>query len=172
MEKKTYRITFMADLTEDDVRAMKKCFYDAMQEAMEIGPCWELQREEQKFEGEPNPEATDLPAWDLKLELTKDPDTDPELEFKEYVPDLEDLLKLPMRHIEDIKRCFEACTSKQDVLRVLELAPNMFGEWLVEFDDEYKIFTITNTYYDDDEGELEEEYCYDYPEDWEDTEEE
>lgn len=56
MEKKCYRVTFMADLTEDDVRAMKKCFYDAMQEAMEIGPCWELQLEEQKFEGEPNPD--------------------------------------------------------------------------------------------------------------------
>lgn len=149
MEKKCYQITFKAELTENDVRAMKKCFYDAMLEAMEISP-----------------------VWDLKLEPTEDPDTDSEPEFKEYVPDLEDLLKLPMRHILDVTRCFEACKSKQDVLRVLELAPNMFGEWLVEFDDEYKIFTITNTYYDDDEGELEEEYCYDYPEDWEDTEEE
>ena len=66
MEKKCYRITFMADLTEDDVRAMEKCFYDAMQEAMEIEPCWGLQLEEVKFEGEPNPEVTDLPAWNLK----------------------------------------------------------------------------------------------------------
>lgn len=156
MEKKTYQITFMADLTEDEVRAMKKCFYDAMLESMQISPVWSLKLEEQKFEGEPNPEATDLPAWN----------------FKKYEPTFEELLMMPMRHIEDIKKCFEACKSKQDVLRVLELAPNMFGEWLVEFDDEYKIFTIINTYYDDDEGELEEEYCYDYPEDWEYTEEE
>ena len=35
-----------------------------------------------------------------------------------------------------------------------------------EFDDEYDTFTIVNTYFDDDEGELEEEYCFDYPEDW------
>jgi hypothetical protein len=153
MEKKTYRITFMADLTEDDVRALKKCFYDAMQEAMEIGPCWELQLEEIK--DEPEPEVTDLPAWNLK----------------KYEPSLEELLKLPMRHIRDVEKCFEFCKSKQDVLRVLELTPNMFGEWTVEFYDEYKTFTILNTYFDDDEGEFEEEYYYDYPEDWDyDTE--
>ncbi len=144
MEKKTYQIAFKAELTEDDVRAMKKCFYDAMLEAMEISP-----------------------VWDLKLEPVEDPDSEvPTQEFAEYEPDLEDLLKLPMRHIEDIKKCFEACKSKQDVLRVLELAPNMFGEWTIEFDDEYDCFTIINTYFDDDEGELEEEYCYDYPDDW------
>lgn len=155
MEKKCYRITFMADLTEDDVRAMEKCFYDAMQEAMEIEPCWGLQLEEVKFEGEPNPEATDLPAWNLK----------------KYEPDLEELLMMPMRHIQNVKDCLEACTSKRDVLRVLELTPNMFGEWTVEFDDEYETFTVINTYFDDDEGEVEEEYCYDYPEDWEKEEE-
>jgi hypothetical protein len=145
----------MADLTEDDVRAMKKCFYDAMLESMEIGPCWELQLEEQKFEGEPNPEATDLPAWN----------------FKKYEPTLEELRMMPMRHINDVKACLAACKSKRDVFEVLKIIPNMFGEWLVEFDDEYDTFTIVNTYFDDDEGELEEEYCYDYPEDWDyDTE--
>lgn len=149
MEKKCYQITFMADLTEDDVRAMKKCFYDAMLESMQISP-----------------------VWNLKLEPAEDPDIESELEFKEYIPDLEDLLKLPMRHIQNVKDCLEACKSKSDVLKVLELTPDMFGEWTVEFDDEYKIFTVINTYYDDDEGELEEEYCYNYPEDWEDMEEE
>ena len=153
MEKKCYRITFMADLTEDDVRAMKKCFYDAMLEAMEISPVWNLKLEEIK-DG-PEPEATDLPAWNLK----------------KYEPSLEELLMMPMRHIQNVKDCLEACKSKQDVLRVLELTPNMFGEWTVEFDDEYKIFTVINTYFDDDEGEVEEEYCYDYPEDWEVEEE-
>ena len=150
MEKKCYQITFMADLTEDDVRAMKKCFYDAMLESMEISPVWNLKLEEVKFEGEPNPEATDLPAWNLK----------------KYEPDFEELLKLPMRHINDVKTCLAACKSKQDVFEVLQIIPNMFGEWCVEFDDEYDTFTIVNTYFDDDEGELEEEYCFDYPEDW------
>lgn len=155
MEKKTYRITFMADLTEDDVRAMKKCFYDAMQEAMEIGPCWELQLEEIKDEPEPNPEATDLPAWNLK----------------KYEPTLEELLMIPLRHIRDVEQCFELCKSKLDVQKVLQAVPNMFGEWQVEFDDEYKSFTVINTYFDDDEGEIEEEYYYDYPEDWDFDEE-
>ena len=34
--KKLYKIEFMAELTDDDVRAMNKCFFDAMNEAMEI----------------------------------------------------------------------------------------------------------------------------------------
>jgi hypothetical protein len=42
MNKKWYTITFSAAMTEDDVRAMKKCFYDAMEEAMEISPCANL----------------------------------------------------------------------------------------------------------------------------------
>lgn len=42
MSKKWYTITFNAKMTEDDVRAMKKCFYDAMEEAMEISPCANL----------------------------------------------------------------------------------------------------------------------------------
>ena len=41
----TYKITFNADLTEDDVRAMKKCFYDAMFESMGISPVWNLKLE-------------------------------------------------------------------------------------------------------------------------------
>lgn len=42
MSKKWYTVTFSAQMTEDDVRAMKKCFYDAMEEAMEISPCANL----------------------------------------------------------------------------------------------------------------------------------
>lgn len=41
-EKQWYTITFSAKMTEDDVRAMKKCFYDAMEEAMQISPCADL----------------------------------------------------------------------------------------------------------------------------------
>ncbi len=42
MDKKWYTITFSAEMTEDDVRAMQKCFYDAMEEAMQISPCANL----------------------------------------------------------------------------------------------------------------------------------
>jgi hypothetical protein len=35
-EAKWYRISFSAKLTPDDLRAMKKCFFDAMNESMEI----------------------------------------------------------------------------------------------------------------------------------------
>lgn len=34
--KKFYKIEFIAELTEDDVRAMNKCFFDAMNESMNI----------------------------------------------------------------------------------------------------------------------------------------
>ena len=39
MSKKWYTVTFSAEMSEDDVRAMQKCFYDAMEEAMQISPC-------------------------------------------------------------------------------------------------------------------------------------
>lgn len=148
MEKKTYRVTFMADLTEDDVRAMKKCFYDAMNESMNIDQLWELQLEEIK--DEPEPEATDLPAWNLK----------------KYEPTLEELLMMPMRHIQNVKDCFGACTSKADVFKVMKLVPSMFGHLDVDFDDEYEGFTIVNTYTDED-GFQEDHYWFDYPADWE-----
>ena len=41
----TYKITFNAELSEDDVRAMSKCFYDAMNEAMNIVEVWGLKLE-------------------------------------------------------------------------------------------------------------------------------
>jgi hypothetical protein len=41
--KKTYKITFKAELSEDDVRAMNGCFYQAMNESMEIEDVWGLE---------------------------------------------------------------------------------------------------------------------------------
>lgn len=46
MEKKVYKVTFMAELTEDDLNAMQSCFYQAMNEAMEIEEVWGLEIEE------------------------------------------------------------------------------------------------------------------------------
>ena len=156
MEKKTYMVTFMADLTEDDVRAMKKCFYDAMSEAMDIDQVWELQLEEVRFDGEPNSEATDLPAWN----------------FKKYEPSLEELLKLPMRHIQCVRDCFAACKSSEDVFAVINLIPNMFGDFTPTFNNKDRCFSVLNIYFDGQlNDEYEEEYEFDYPEDWEFNEE-
>ena len=44
--KKTYQITFKANLTEEDVRALKKYFYDTMNESMEIEEVWDLEMKE------------------------------------------------------------------------------------------------------------------------------
>lgn len=41
----TYKITFNAELSEADLRAMNKCFYDAMNEAMDIKEVWGLKLE-------------------------------------------------------------------------------------------------------------------------------
>lgn len=38
-----YEIKFKADLTADDVRAMKKYFFDTMNESMEISDLWDLE---------------------------------------------------------------------------------------------------------------------------------
>lgn len=47
--KKTYTITFKAELTEDDIKAMNKCFFDAMNEAMDIHKLWGLEIKEDKI---------------------------------------------------------------------------------------------------------------------------
>lgn len=52
--KKTYTITFKAELSEDDVRAMNKCFFDAMNEAMDIHDIWGLEITEDTFKAEPD----------------------------------------------------------------------------------------------------------------------
>lgn len=41
--KKTYQVTFKAELTEEDVRAMNKYFFDTMNESMEIENVWGLE---------------------------------------------------------------------------------------------------------------------------------
>jgi hypothetical protein len=54
--KKTYTITFKAELTEDDLKAMQGCFYQAMNESMEIEDVWGLEIKEDKEDDflEPN----------------------------------------------------------------------------------------------------------------------
>jgi hypothetical protein len=45
---KTYQITFKAELSEDDLKAMQSCFYQAMNESMEIKEVWGLEIKEDK----------------------------------------------------------------------------------------------------------------------------
>ena len=52
--KKTYKITFMAELTEDDVKAMNGCFYQAINESMEIEDVWGLEIEEDDSDDTPD----------------------------------------------------------------------------------------------------------------------
>jgi hypothetical protein len=54
--KKTYTIIFKAELTEDDLKAMQGCFYQAMNESMEISEVWGLKIKEDKEDDflEPN----------------------------------------------------------------------------------------------------------------------
>lgn len=40
--KQWHTITFSAKLDQDDIKAMNKCFYDAMKESMEISECADL----------------------------------------------------------------------------------------------------------------------------------
>ena len=97
----------------------------------------------------------ELPEWNIK---------------KKSEHTLAELLTMPMRHIEDVKKCFEACKSKSDIAKVIKAAPAYLGTFWAEYDD-YSI-TIVNRFLDDDIGEYyEEEYWYDYPEDWEEADE-
>ena len=102
---------------------------------------------------------------ELFIVLREKPDPIPAIPCVPAEHDLEELLTIPMKHIEDVKNCFKACKSRSDIARVIKAAPGYCGTWWAEYDD-YS-FTIVNRFFDDDVGEYyEEEYWYDYPEDW------
>ena len=44
--KKVYKITFYAELNEDDLNAMQSCFYQAMNESMDIYGLYGLELED------------------------------------------------------------------------------------------------------------------------------
>ncbi len=64
--KKTYQIMFKAELTEDDVRAMKGCFYQAMNESMEISEVWDLEMTE--IENSEDDNLEDLHAYTMHFD--------------------------------------------------------------------------------------------------------
>lgn len=105
--KKTYQITFKAELTEDDFRAMNKYFYDTMNDSMEINNVWDLEMKE--IDGE---------------------DTDNE------IPDIKEAQKYTM-HIGDVVDGLNACETIDEVRDFLDTIPRKFGEWWVDEVDGY-----------------------------------
>ena len=67
--KKTYEITFKANLTEDDVRAMNGCFYNAMNEGMDIFDLWDLELKEIHSE---EPDVKDLQIYTMHIDDVED----------------------------------------------------------------------------------------------------
>lgn len=60
---------------------------------------------------------------------------------------LDSLLRKPMLHISAVRDCFNHCRTKQDVERVIDMIPSVFGTFEVEYDDEDEsVFIITNEY--------------------------
>ena len=88
----------------------------------------------------------------LSISLREQPDPLPAWEVKKYEPSLEELLNtLPMKHIEDVKKCFEACKSRSDIAKVIKAAPAYLGTFWAEYDEHSYI--IVNRFFDDDIGE-------------------
>ena len=83
---------------------------------------------------------------------------------------LKDMLKNEFTTLYDVQECFKVCKSQEDVDAVLEQVPTLFGEWYIDYDDEAQKFTVAHTYFDRIDGIVQAEYVYEYPSDWEDTE--
>lgn len=124
--KKTYKITFMAELTEDDIKAMNGCFYQAMNESMEINDIWglEIEEDDNQFEGRPPEPKT-----------TKD---------------------FTFNHISEVVDGLMACKNIDEVDEYLDNIPRKFGEWwfdtVGEGEDAY--YEVTNEYWDEQYEEL------------------
>jgi hypothetical protein len=70
---------------------------------------------------------------------------------------LDELLLKPMTHISDVRECFNYCKNSEDVERVIEMIPTVFGSFEVDFKDseEEGTFVIFNEWYTDDGPESE-----------------
>jgi hypothetical protein len=69
---------------------------------------------------------------------------------------LDDLLAKPMRHISDVRRCFNYCTDGNDVEKVMKMIPACFGTFEVEYGEDEETFTIINYYEENGIDEYEE----------------
>lgn len=70
---------------------------------------------------------------------------------------LDTLLRKPMTHISDVRACFNCCKNSEDVERVIEMIPMVFGSFEADFKDseETDTFVIFNEWYTDDGPESE-----------------
>ena len=139
-----FEINFKADLTSEKKALLDLCFADTLKR-MGI-----------------EPEA-------LTITLREKPDPIPAVAIEEPTRSLSELLSTPMKHINDVRKCFEACKSKSDIIKVINAVPTCFGTFWVEYDEHS--FIIVNSFFDGEED-CEEEYWYDYPDNWEDDEDE
>ena len=72
---------------------------------------------------------------------------------------LEELLEKPMKHISDVRACFNYCKDYEDIERVIDTIPSAFGSFYAESNVEEGTFVITNSYEEDgDVYEDEDEY--------------
>lgn len=72
---------------------------------------------------------------------------------------LEELLEKPMKHISDVRACFNYCKDYEDIERVIDAIPSAFGSFYAESNIEEGTFVITNSYEEDgDVYEDEDEY--------------
>ena len=70
---------------------------------------------------------------------------------------LDQLLAKPMTHISDVRACFNYCRNSEDVEKVIDMIPTVFGSFEVDFkdSDEEGTFVITNEWWTDDGPESE-----------------
>lgn len=70
---------------------------------------------------------------------------------------LDELLSKPMTHISDVRECFNYCKNSEDVERVIDMIPTVFGSFEADFKDseEDGTFVIFNEWYTDDGPESE-----------------
>jgi len=59
---------------------------------------------------------------------------------------LTNALDLPLKHISDIRRCFNLCSNEDDVEEVIGMIPNKFGSWSVYYSYDGETFTVYNTF--------------------------
>lgn len=64
---------------------------------------------------------------------------------------LRDLLNKPMKHISDVRRCFNYCQTEDDVEEVLGMIPRKHGDFEVDYPASGETFIVTNTFIENDE---------------------
>lgn len=64
---------------------------------------------------------------------------------------LRDLLNKPMKHISDVRRCFNFCQTEEDVEEVLGMIPRKHGDFEVDYPASGETFIVTNTFVENDE---------------------